>query len=398
MEIVYERVAGIDVHKRQITVAVRSPGQGTKRRTAVRRFATFYAALREMTAWLLAEGVSHVAMESTGVYWMPVLHALAEPDSLEIVLCNAQHVKNVPGRKTDVKDAQWLAQLMEVGLLRGSFIPPPQIAVIRQLCRYRRTLIEERTREGQRLRKVLEDGGIKLDSVASDVLGVSARAMIRALIAGERDPAVLADLAQRTLRRKIPDLTLALAGRFAAHHGVLCELHLDHIDHLDTMLARLDTRIGTAIRPVHRRLPATDQHISLRCPSTARRNDRGQRMTLAAKGSRRITVDGVAFRWSIRRRPTYCQANGWSPLTFVVEQTEQRGALLMVSLPYAHSGNWLGLRSQPVLPGAVATRIWFAELCPCRSYDRHGDADPNTAPRSRSQLDPVDGSADERST
>jgi transposase len=178
-----------------------------------------------------------------------VLHALAEPDSLEIVLCNAQHVKNVPGRKTDVKDAQWLAQLMEVGLLRGSFIPPPQIAVIRQLCRYRRTLIEERTREGQRLRKVLEDGGIKLDSVASDVLGVSARAMIRALIAGERDPAVLADLAQRTLRRKIPDLPLALAGRFAAHHGVLCELHLDHIDHLDTMLARLDTRIGTAVTP-----------------------------------------------------------------------------------------------------------------------------------------------------
>lgn len=250
MEIVYERVAGIDVHKKQITVAVRTSGQRPgKRRTQVRRYATFYAALREMTAWLVDEGVTHVAMESTGVYWMPVFHALAEPNSLEIVLCNAQHVKNVPGRKTDVKDSQWLAQLMEVGLLRGSFIPPAEIAAIRQLCRYRRTLVEERIREGQRLRKVLEDAGIKLDSVASDVLGVSSRSMIRALIDGERDPAVLADLAQRTLRRKIPDLTLALAGRFAAHHGVLCELHLDHIDHLDAMIDRLDARIAQATAP-----------------------------------------------------------------------------------------------------------------------------------------------------
>jgi transposase len=187
---------------------------------------------------------------------------------VEIVLCNAQHVKNVPGRKTDVKDAQWLAQLMEVGLLRGSFILPPQIAVIRQLCRYRRTLVEERTREGQRLRKVLEDVGIKLDSVASDVLGVSSRAMIRALIDGERDPAVLADLAQRTLRRKIPDLTLALAGRFAQHHGVLCQLHLDHIDHLDAMIGRLDARIAQATAPFadacHRltSIPGVGEHVA----------------------------------------------------------------------------------------------------------------------------------------
>jgi Transposase len=136
MEIVYERVAGIDVHKRQITVAVRIPGQRGARRQRVRRFATFYAALREMAAWLVGESVSHVAMESTGVYWMPVFHALAEPDSLEVVLCNAQHVKNVPGRKTDVKDAQWLAQLMEVGLLAGQFHPaaadrrdPPAVPV-----------------------------------------------------------------------------------------------------------------------------------------------------------------------------------------------------------------------------------------------------------------------------
>ena len=250
MEIVYERVAGIDVHKRQVTVTVRIPGQRPgKRRQQVRRYATFYSALREMVTWLTSEEVTHVAMESTGIYWKPVFHALAETGSLEILLCNAQHVKNVPGRKTDVKDSQWLAQLCEVGLLRGSFIPPADIAAIRELCRYRRKLIEERTREGQRLRKVLEDGGIKLDSVASDVLGVSARAMIKALIDGERDPAVLADLAQRTLRRKIPDLTLALAGRFGEHHGVLCELHLTHIDHLNTMIGRLDARIGQLTIP-----------------------------------------------------------------------------------------------------------------------------------------------------
>lgn len=250
MEIVYERVAGIDVHKKQITIAVRTPGdQPGKRRQQVRRYATFYTALRQMTAWLIAENVTHVAMESTGIYWKPVFHALAEPGGLEIVLCNAQHVKTVPGRKTDIGDSAWLAQLCEVGLLRGSFIPPAEIAAIRDLCRYRHTLVEERTRENQRLRKALEDGGIKLDSVASDVLGVSARLMITALIDGERDPAVLADLAKRRLRRKIPDLTLALAGRFAAHHATLCRLHLDHIDHLNAMIDKLQDRIETATSP-----------------------------------------------------------------------------------------------------------------------------------------------------
>jgi transposase len=228
VEIVYQRVAAIDVHKKQITVAVRIPGERAgQRRQQVRKYATFYSALREMTGWLLAEQVTHVAMEATGVYWRPVFHALAEPDGLEILLCNAYHVKNVPGRKTDASDAVWLAQLCEVGLLRGSFIPPADIAAIRELVRYRKKLIVEQGRETQRLHKVLEDGGIKLDSVASDAIGVSGRTMIEALIAGERDPAVLADLAKGLLRKKIPDLTRALAGRFAAHHGLLCALHDD---------------------------------------------------------------------------------------------------------------------------------------------------------------------------
>jgi transposase len=175
MEIVFSKVAGIDVHKRQVTVAVRVPegeaDSGQKRTQRVRRFATFYGALLEMAQWLRAEQVTHVAMEATGVYWRPVFHALAEFDGFEVLLCNAHHVKNVPGRKTDATDAVWLAQLCEVGLLRGSFIPPAEIAAVRELTRYRRKLTEERTRETQRLHKVLEDGGIKLDSVASDSLG-----------------------------------------------------------------------------------------------------------------------------------------------------------------------------------------------------------------------------------
>jgi transposase len=250
VEIVYPRCAAIDVHKKQITVALRTPGDKTGQRgQQVRKYATFYRALQEMAGWLVAEQITHVVMEATGVYWKPVFHALAEPDGLEILLVNAYHVKNVPGRKTDASDAVWLAQLLEVGLLRGSFIPPADIAAVRELTRYRKKLIEERTRETQRLHKVLEDGGIKLDSVASDALGVSGRAMIEALAAGQRDPAVLADLAKGVLRKKIPDLTMALAGRFGEHHALLCRLHLDHIDHLNTTIGTLDARIEVVAAP-----------------------------------------------------------------------------------------------------------------------------------------------------
>ena len=255
MEIVYPRVAAIDVHKKQITVAVRTPGERAgQRRQQLRKLPTYYRSLREMTAWLIEQGVTHVAMEATGIYWKPVFHALTETDDLKVLLCNAHHVKNVPGRKTDANDAVWLAELCEVGLLRGSFIPPADIAAIRELTRYRKKLIEERTRETQRLTKVLEDGGIKLDSVASHTLGVSGRAMIEALIAGERDPHVLAQLAKGTLRRKIPDLTMALAGRFAAHHALLARLHLDHIDHLNTMIGRLDGQIESLTVPFARQM------------------------------------------------------------------------------------------------------------------------------------------------
>jgi len=250
MEIVYPRVAGIDVGKKVVAVAVRTPGdQPGQRHQQLRKYRTFYPTLREMVGWLVDQAVTHVAMEATGVYWKPVFHVLCEVESLDVLLVNARHVKNVPGRKTDAKDAEWLAELCEVGLLRGSFIPPKEIAAIRELTRYRKKLTEARTSELQRLCKVLEDGGIKLDSVASSITTLSARAMVEALIGGERDPRVLADLARGVMRKKIPDLTMALAGRFGAQHALLARMHLGHIDHLSGMIQTLDGEIEQVITP-----------------------------------------------------------------------------------------------------------------------------------------------------
>jgi transposase len=249
-------VAAIDVGKKVIAVAVRTPGERPgERRQQIRKYKTFYRVLGEMVAWLTAEGVTHVAMEATGVYWKPVFHALCEADPpIEVLLVNARHVKNVPGRKTDAKDAEWLAQLTECGLLRGSFIPPKDIAVIRELTRYRKKLIQTRTSELQRLAKVLEDGGIKIDSVASSLTTLSARDMIEALIAGERNPGVPAEMARGRMRSKIPDLTMALAGRFGDHHGLPARMHLDHIDHLSTMIEGLDDRIEQVTVPFAQQL------------------------------------------------------------------------------------------------------------------------------------------------
>jgi transposase len=250
VEIMYERVAAIDVGKREVAVTVRVPGQTAGIRSQqTRKFRTFYQVLRQMVGWLVDHGVTHVAMEATGVYWKPIFHALCETDTLEVVLVNARHVKNVPGRKTDVKDSEWLAQLLECGLLRGSFIPPREIAAIRELTRYRKKTIQTRTRELQRLSKVLEDAGIKIDSVASSITTLSARDMIEALIAGERDPRVLANLARGTMRNKIPDLAMACAGRFGDHHALLARMHLDHIDHLTSMIGGLDERIERVLAP-----------------------------------------------------------------------------------------------------------------------------------------------------
>jgi transposase len=225
------------------------PGAG-RRDTRVRKFGAFYGVLREMARWLASQAVTDVAMEATGIYTMPVYHALLEPGCFEQVLvCNAAHVKNVPGRKTDAVDASWLAELLECGLLRGSFIPPEDIKVVRDVVRYRRKIVQERTSETQRLGGVLQDAGIKLDSVASSIGTVSGMAMIRVLIDGERRGDVLAELARGRMRAKIGDLCDALEGRFDDHHALMCQLHLDHIAHLNEMIAKLDAQVETMMVP-----------------------------------------------------------------------------------------------------------------------------------------------------
>jgi transposase len=243
MDVLIERCAGIDIGKDEVVACVRTPAPGGRGRgKETRTFPSFTGSLEEMADWFTDQGVTDVAMEATGSYWKPVWYVL-EDRSFELTLVNAQHVKILPGRKSDVLDAEWLAELLEHGLLRGSFVPPPAVRELRDLTRYRKRLIQAHTAEGQRIAKTLEDAGIKLDSVASDVLGVSARAMLAALVAGERDAQVLAELAQGKLRNKIPALRQALRGRFRDHHAVLIGLALDHIAHLETAIARLDERI-----------------------------------------------------------------------------------------------------------------------------------------------------------
>src|SRR5262249_30028274 len=206
--------------------------------------------------WLQVHRVTHVAMESTGVYWKPVFYVLEE--AFTCLLANAAHIAQVPGRKTDVKDCQWIAQLLEHGLIRGSFVPPAPIRELRDLTRYRKALIQDRTREANRLHKVLQDAGIKLASVATDVLGVSGRAMLEALIGGATDPHVLAELARGRLRAKLPALRQALAGQFRPHHAFLVTQLLAHLDHLDELIAAVSEQIDAVVAPVAEELARLD--------------------------------------------------------------------------------------------------------------------------------------------
>jgi transposase len=234
-----------------IAVAVRLPGEGPDGRATLKRaFKTFYGVLGEAARWLVSLGVTHVAMEATGIYSMPVYHALLEHgDFARVLVCNAGHVKNVPGRKTDFSDAEWLAHLLECGLLAGSFIAPAEIKAARDVIRYRAKVASQRVSEIARLGNVLQDAGIKIGSVASSIATKSGRAMIEALIDGERRGPVLAQLARGKMRVKIPDLSMALEGRFGDHHALMCRLHLDHIDHLEAMIARLDAQIEVMMTP-----------------------------------------------------------------------------------------------------------------------------------------------------
>ncbi|HVA42924.1 MAG TPA: IS110 family transposase [Acidimicrobiales bacterium] len=250
MDLVHPRCAGLDVSKRDAKLCVRVAGEG--RAGATQTVTTWAAMTNQVLALrehLIAEGVTLVVMEATGDYWKPFYYLL-EDAPFEVMLVNARHAKNMPGRKTDpLTDSMWLAQLGAHGLVRGSFVPPPPIRQLRDLTRTRTAVVRERAREYQRLEKLLEDAGIKLTSVATDISGVSGRAMLEALIAGQRDPGVLADLAKRRLRSKIPALTEALTGRFDEHHGFLARLHLDLIDQHTHAVEELTARIEVMMQP-----------------------------------------------------------------------------------------------------------------------------------------------------
>jgi transposase len=242
MDRVIERCCGLDVHKKTVAACVRVRGE-----QHVRTFGTTTAELLALRDWLQAHDITHVAMESTGVYWKPIFYMLE--DIATCVLANAGQIAQVPGRKTDMKDCMWIAQLLEHGLIRGSFVPPAPIRELRDLTRYRKALIQERTRAANRLHKVLEDAGVKLASVATDILGVSGRAMLEALVQGTTDAEVLADLARGVLRKKLPALRQALCGRFRAHPGFLVGQILAHLDALDKGIEAVSTQIEVAIAP-----------------------------------------------------------------------------------------------------------------------------------------------------
>jgi len=247
MDLMFDRVAALDLAKASLTACVRVPGPRGGRKSTTRTFVTTVGGLLVLRDWLVAERVQVVSMESTGVYWKPAYYLLE--DTVECWLLNAHQVKTVPGRKSDVKDAEWLAQLTECGLVRPSFVPPPPIRELRNLTRYRRSLVNDLTRETQRLEKLMEDTGIKLSSVTHSLRSKSGRLMLEALIAGERDPLALAELAQGRLRSKRSELAQALVGRFTDHHALLVTQMLARMDSTQDSIEAVQAAITDAMRP-----------------------------------------------------------------------------------------------------------------------------------------------------
>ena len=335
MEAVYARCAGLDVHKKSVVACRARPGSGGDRERETRQFGTTTAELLMLVDWLHAWGCSHVAMESTGSYWKPVYNLLE--GEFEVLVVNAQHVKRVPGRKTDVGDAEWLSELLGHGLLQGSFIPPAAQRDLRDLTRYRTALVEERAREVNRVQKLLESGNIKLASVATDILGASGRAMLAALVSGEMAPAAMAELARGRLRAKIPALEQALTGRVRPHHRYMLAHYLRHIEFLDEQIAAVSSQIGEQLAA----LPAVTDEEGPSSPSGGspspagtpsdastgtpdRGSSPGHRLTAPAAVELLMTIPGVDRRIAevivaelgtdMRRFPTANHAAAWGGL------------------------------------------------------------------------------------
>ncbi len=256
MDVIYERCCGLDIHKRSVVACLIVPGAEGMPHKEIRTFGTMTADLLALADWLGGHAVTHVAMESTGVYWQPIYNVLE--DQFTLLLVNARHVKAVPGRKTDVRDCEWLADLLQHGLLQASFVPDRPQRELRELTRYRTSLIRERTAEVNRLQKTLEGANIKLASVATDITGTSGRAMLAALVAGTTDARTLADLAKGRLREKLPDLERALTGQMAAHQRFLLAQQLAHIDFLEVAIDRVSAEIAEQLRPFEEAISRLD--------------------------------------------------------------------------------------------------------------------------------------------
>ena len=256
MNEILERCAGLDVHQATVVATVRTPGDGGARTVTTQTFATTTTDLLVLREWLQACGVTQVALESTGVYWKPVYYVLE--DAFTLLLINMQHLKHVPGRKSDVRDSEWIAQLLECGLLRASLVPPQPIRDLRDLTRYRKKQIRDRGTEVNRLHRILEDANLKLSTVVTDVMGVSGRAMLTALLEGTTDPALLAELARGRLRQKLPALREALRGRFRAHHAFLVTQVLSKIDFLEQLIETLTQQIDELLAPFESTLERLD--------------------------------------------------------------------------------------------------------------------------------------------
>ena len=261
MEMIYKCCAGLDVHKKTVDCAVRRMETDGKVDVQVRRFGTMTDDLLEMVGWLKTQSVTHVAMESTGVFWKPIFNLLE--DQFTVLLVNPRHVQQVPGRKTDVSDCQWIAQLLQHGLLRGSFIPPRWQRDLRDLTRERTQLTDEQSRVANRIHKVLEDANIKLGSVATDILGVSGRDIIQGLIDGVQDGNELAERARGKLRGKIPELRRALRGNLSEHHRFELRLHFDHLHQLGKLIEQLSERIAELCKPYSKPIEQLDQIVGL---------------------------------------------------------------------------------------------------------------------------------------
>jgi transposase len=334
MEVLHPRCAGLDVHKDTVVAAVRCVSAPCQHE--VRSFATTTAGLLALADWLTAHGCTHVAMEATGVYWKPIWHVL-EAD-FELVLANAQHVRNVPGRKTDVSDAAWIADLLAHGLIRASFVPPGRIQALRDLTRTRKQLVREVAQHALRIQKILEDANLKVASVLSNILGKSGRAMLAALIAGETDPERLAALARGTARHKHAALVEALRGQVTPHHRTLLTLHLQLVDALQAALTELEAAVGKALAPIRQQtrllmtmpgISDTVAHVIVaeigidmtRFPSAAHlvswaglcpRNDESagkRRSTRARHGAPWLKTTLVTAAWAaVRTKGSYLQA------------------------------------------------------------------------------------------